>query len=234
MRHDSRRRDRRCLPRSAAAIAALMLLESPAFAAQPPKTWDGLVQVNSKRLDFVYLQPGADFRGYTKVMIDPAEVAFRKDWRKDYNSSHRSLSSRVSQPDVDRVITAGIAAANDIFAKAWTDGGYAIVDAAGPDVLRIRTGILNIRVNAPDMQQPGRSFSFAPEAGSATLFVEARDSVTGALLGRAVDNEFAGDNMNAWRTQVSNRADFRDLVDSWAKTTVRGMSELKALSPIAE
>ena len=229
-RYDSRRLYRG----TAVAVAAVMLLAGPAFAAQPPKTWDGLVQVQSKRLDFVYLQPGADFRGYTKVMIDPAEVAFRKAWRKDYNSSHRSLSSHVSEKEVDRVITAGIAKANDIFAEAWTKGGYAIVDAPGPDVLRIRTGILNISVNAPDQQAAARSFSFAPEAGSATLFVEVRDSLSNSLLGRAVDNEFAGDNMNAWRTQVSNRADFRDLAQSWAETTVRGMNELKALSPIAE
>ena len=76
--------------------------------------------------------------------------------------------------------------------------------------------------------------SFAPEAGEATLFVEARDSMTGSLLGRAVDRELAGDNGAALRTQVSNRSDFRYLAEEWAQRTVRGMSELKALSPIAQ
>src|SRR5215831_11089166 len=31
---------------------------------------DGLVQVKSRWFDEVYLRPGADFRGYTKVIVD--------------------------------------------------------------------------------------------------------------------------------------------------------------------
>jgi hypothetical protein len=34
------------------------------------------------------------------------------------------------------------------------------------------------------------------------------------------------------RTQVSNRADFRMLVQNWAQDSVRGLAELKALSPV--
>jgi hypothetical protein len=52
--------------------AACLLVTAAGVAAAPPTEWDGLVQVPSKRLDHVYLQPGADFRGYTKVMLDPA------------------------------------------------------------------------------------------------------------------------------------------------------------------
>ena len=91
---------------------------------------------------------------------------------------------------------------------------------------------MNISVNAPDKQTAGRAYSFSPEAGRATLFVEARDSVTGALLGRAVDQRIVGDTMTAWRTSASNRADFRYQVEQWASASVRGVSELKALSPV--
>ena len=215
-----------------AVVASAMLLAGPAIAAKPPATWDGLVQVKSKRLDLVYLQPGADFRGYTKVMIEPTEVAFHKDWRRDYNSATRSLSGRVTDSDLQEAISKGVTASGEIFANAWTKGGYAVVNAPGPDVLRVKTGIVHIRVSAPDQQTAGRSYSFAGEAGSATLFVEARDSLTGALLGRAIDQAIAGDNSAAWRTSVSNRADFRELVKNWAAAGVRGMAELKSLSPI--
>jgi hypothetical protein len=215
-----------------AAVAAAVLLAGPAAAAKPPANWDGLVQVKSKRLDLVYLQPGADFRGYSKVLIEPTEVAFAKDWRRDYNSTTRGLSSRVSETELQQAISKGVTAANDIFAEAWTKGGYGVVSAPGPDVLRVKTGIVNIWLNAPDRPSAGRSYSFAPEAGRATLFVEARDSITGALLGRAVDQRIVGDDMTAWRTSVSNRADFRDQVHRWASASVRGMTELKSLSPI--
>jgi uncharacterized protein DUF3313 len=215
-----------------AAVTSAMLLAAPASAATPPDTWDGLVKVKAKRLDIAYLQPGADFRGYTKVMLDPTEVAFHKNWRRSQNSTDRGLSGTISDRDVQEAITKGVAASNDIFAAAWTKAGYPVVTEPGPDVLRIKTGIVNIWVSAPEKSSASRSHTFAPEAGEATFFVEARDSMTGALLGRAVDQRFAGDTSHNWRTSVSNRADFRELVENWASDGVRGINELKSVSPI--
>jgi len=213
---------------TAAAIGASMFA-GPAVFAKPPTNWDGLAQVKSKRLDLVYLQPGADLSGYTKVLIEPTEIAFAKNWQRDYNRDSRALSSRVSDRDVQDAIAEGVKAADDIFTQAWTKGGYAVVAEPGPDVLRVKTGIVNISVTAPDQPTAMRSHSLAGEAGFATLFVEARDSMTGALIGRAIDQGIAGDNSAAWRTAMSNRADFRQLVENWATISVRGLSELKAL-----
>lgn len=215
-----------------AVFASISLAAGSAVSAKPPINWDGLTQVKSKRLDLVYLQPGADFRGYTKVLLEPTEVAFAKNWQRDYNRSSRDLSSRISDSELQRAVTDGVKAADDIFSEAWTKGGYSVVTEPGPDVLRVKTGVVNITVSAPDQPMAGRSYNFAGEAGYATLFVEARDSQTGALLGRAVDQGIAGDNSAAWRTASSNRSDFRDLVQHWADISVRGMSELKTLSPI--
>ena len=215
----------------AIAFGALVLsLASPSIA-QAPRSWDGLVQVKSKQLKLVYLQPGADFRSYTKVIVEPTEVAFAKDWQRDYNRT-TALSSRISDRDVEKTVAEGVGAASDIFQQAWTKSGYQVVNEPGPDVLRVKTGVVNISVTAPDRQTAGRSYTFAGEAGYATLFVEARDSLTGALLGRAVDQREIGDGLPGLRTSVSNRGDFRDQVERWADISVRGMAELKALSPI--
>ena len=217
------------------AVAGSMMVSASAYAAKPPDTWDGLVKVAAKRLELAYLQPGADFRGYTKVMLDPTEVAFHKNWQRSYNdSTGRDIGARVSDRDVQDAIVKGVAASNEIFAQAWTQGGYVVVNEPGPDVLRIKTGIVNISVNAPDMRTAGRTHSLAREAGQATFFVEARDSQTGALLGRAIDQRYAGDAGPNWRTRVTNRGDFRDLVAAWARDGVRGLNELKALSPIRQ
>ena len=214
-----------------AVLAAALLVGTPLDAAKPPASWDGLVQVKSKRLEFVYLQPGADFRGYTKVLLDPAEIAFHKDWQRDYNRT-ATLSGRVSNADVQEAIRLGVEGARDIFTNSWAKAGYSLADAPGPDVVRVKIGIVNIRVNAPDRQTPGRSYSFSDEAGQATLFIEARDSMTGSLLGRAVDPKAVGDTPMTWRTGASNRTDFRNQVQDWADASVRGMAELKSLSPI--
>jgi len=214
------------------AAAAVAAPHSAPLAAKPPESWDGLARVPSKRLKFVYLLPGADFRGYSKVILDPTEVAFRKDWQRDYNNTVRDLSGRVQAADVEKVVEEGGKAATEIFRQAFADAGYPVVTAPGPDVLRLRTGVVNLSVTAPDQPRAGRSHSFAGEAGSAQIIIEARDSMTNALLGRAVDGQVAGDTTTLWRNRVTNRADFRLLGKSWAKSCVNGLSELKKMSPI--
>jgi len=216
-----------------AASAIAVFTAVPVAEAKAPATWDGLVQVKSKRLDLVYLQQNADFRGYSKVLIEPTDVAFAKNWQRDYNRSAR-LGTRISDSEVQRTISEAVKSADSIFANAWTKGGYQVVSAPGPDVMRVKTGVVNIWVNAPDRPAAGRSHSFSGEAGRATFFVEARDSATGALLGRAVDQRIVGDNLIAWRTSASNRGDFRDQVQRWAELSVRGIAELKALSPVRQ
>ena len=183
--------DRRHFALTAASLLAVAQA-TPALAAKPPPTWDHLVRVKSKKLEYVYLLPGADFREYRKVMIDPTELAFKKNWLRDYNNTTTGLSSRLSERDVQEAITKGSQAASEILAEAFTEGGYPVVTEPGPDVLRLRTGVVNISVSAPEVNMAGRSRSFSQEAGYATLIVEARDSVSGALLGRAVDGKVAG------------------------------------------
>jgi hypothetical protein len=219
--------------RSLLVIAALGFALLPAFvvAAEAPVEWDGLRRVASKRMDLVYVQPSADIRGYSKVIVEPTELAFHKNWRRDYTASSGSLSQRVSEQELADTISKGVAAASDIFVKSWREGGYEVVTVPGPDVLKVRTALVNISVSAPDRQTSSRSHSFSNEAGHGTLVVEARDSLTGALLGRAVDQEIAGDSTVGFRTSASNRGDFRAMVTSWAKDAVRGLGELKALSP---
>jgi hypothetical protein len=223
--------DRRRLALAAASLLAVAHA-GPALAAKAPTEWDGLVRVKSKRLEYVYLLPGADFREYRRIMLDPTELAFTKNWLRDYNSTRMGLSGRLSESDMQDAISKGSKAANEILAEAYTEGGYPVVTEGGPDVLRLRTGVVNISVNAPDVRTSGRSRTFAGEAGFATLILEARDSLSGALLGRAVDGRVAGDNSVLLRNSVTNRNDFRVLMKRWATGSVKGLDELKAQSPI--
>jgi hypothetical protein len=204
-----------------------------AFAAdEPPTTWDGLVRVESKKLKLVYLAPGADFRAYSKVMLDPTVVAFSKKWVRNYNSQEQDLEQQLSQSSLQDSVKEGVKDSGEIFKKAFTGGGYQVVTTPGPDVLRVGAAIINISVTAPDVgAEP--SISGAGTAGQATFVVEARDSMTGAILGRAVDARLAGDTgFITQRTSVSNWADFRQLVETWAKSSVTGLNELKSLSPV--
>jgi hypothetical protein len=223
------------MPRRLLATCAIACLFGAApiaaMAAKPPANWDGLSQVKAKRFDAAYLAPGADFRGYDKVMLDPTEVAFRKDWLRDYNASSMGLSQRISWTEAREMLDMVRAGFEETFRKAYAQAGYQVVSEAGPDVLRLRTAVVNLSVAAPD-QSIGRSRTFSREAGGATVVVEARDSLSGALLGRAVDGRVAGDTGRYLRNSITNRSDFKLMFSSWAKASLAGLAELKARSPI--
>lgn len=199
--------------------------------AKAPDTLEGLYKVPSKRFDLVYLLPGADFRPYTKIMFDTPEVAFKKNWQRDYNSSTRSTQRRISDEDAQQALNAARSGLTEVFTRVHTEGGYQVVTSPGPDVLRVRTAVVNLDVAAPDTMSAGRSRTFSREAGSATLVVEVRDSTTGALLGTAVDTREIGDSMSYLRNSVTNRSDFRQAFERWAKISLAGLNELKQLSP---
>ena len=226
--------DRRRLALAAASLAAVVPA-APALAAKakPPTEWDGLVRRPSKRMEFVYLAPGANFQEYKRVIFDPTELAFRKNWLRDYNSTAMGLSGRITEKELQDVISKGQKEADEILTEAFTEGGYAVASEPGPDVLRLRMGVVNISVTAPEVNLSARSRTYAEEAGYATLIIEARDSVSGALLGRAVDSKVAGDNSMLIRNRMTNRSDFRSLMKRWATGAVKGMTELKAQSPVS-
>ena len=213
--------------------AALCLMAFAALGADQGN-WDGLIQVKPKRLDAVFLLPGADFRGYKKIMMDPVEVAFEKDWLRDYNRE-ATMSQRLTDEDVQRMVQAAREGFDEVFTEAYREAGIEFATAPGPDVLRLRPGVVDLVVAAPDtsMSSAGRSRTYTVEAGHATLFLEARDSVTGALLGRALDKR---ETRNSGFAQVANRvtntADFRQLFKQWAGLSLKGFEELRAHSPV--
>jgi hypothetical protein len=212
--------------------AALTLISFAAFA-QDSGNWDGLVEVKPKRVDAAFLLPGADFRSYTKIMMDPVEVAFVKNWARDYNRDASTLSQRLSQEDVERIAQAARDEFTTVFTEAYRNAGLELVTAPGADVLRVRPGVVDLYVTAPDTMSAGRSRTYTMESGHATLFLELRDSTTGALLGRALDKR---ETRNSGRAQISNSvtnlSDFRSLFKQWAEISVKGFEELRAHSPV--
>jgi hypothetical protein len=219
------------------AALALVATFGTALAEELPESWDGLVQVKPKRADAAFLLPGADFRPYTKVMLDPAQAAFQKDWLRSQNEDRRDLSRRIQPEDAEKILEAARTNFDEVFAEEFPKQGYPIATAPGPDVLRISTAVVNLYINAPDvnMMSAGRTTTYTTEAGEATLVLEARDSRTGLLMGRILDRRAtrstAGMQMS---TSVSNKSDFRALFRQWAGIAVKGIDELKAHSPVPD
>jgi len=221
------------LPILAATAIAVSL--APAAAVSAPRaaaTWDNLVKVDSRKLDAVYLLPGADFRGYRKIMIDPASVAFRRGWQKDYNSSAVSPSNRISDAEAQEIARTARTGFDAIIRSAFTEGGYVLTDQPDPEVLRVSPAVFDLAITAPETPTAGRSMTWSVDVGEAAVLVEVRDSATGAVMGRVVDRKRLEDAYARRRTSVSNKADFEALFRRWASTFVAGLEHLKELSPI--
>ncbi|HTL15423.1 MAG TPA: DUF3313 family protein [Thermomonas sp.] len=222
-------RHRLCL---AAILVATALAGAAIARPSPPPMWDNLVRVDTKKFDAAYILPGADFRPYTRVIIDAPEVAFHKDFQRDYNNTTRDLSGRITDGEMREAMERVRTGFSEVFTEAYTAAGYQIATAPAADTLRVKTAVINIDVNAPDQMTAGRSRTFSEQAGSAVLVLEVHDSVTNEILGRVADGRVAGNVGRMWiRNRGTNRADFRRLFKQWAEASANGLTTLKGMSP---
>ena len=213
----------------AVALAPMLVQPICALAADYPPTWGVLALAKSRPFGAVYLLPGADFRAYTKVLIDPTEVAFKQDWLRNYNES-APFDQKVTDEQAQAIMAAVRKGFDAVLGKTFADAGYPVVTADGKDVLRLRSAVLNLSMTAPDTQA-SQSNAYARYAGEATLVLEARDSLTNSILGRAEDTALAGASYRGLRNSVTNHEDFTKLAKTWADASVKGLETLKASSP---
>lgn len=199
-------------------------------SGQAPESPDGLVKVTPRKMALAWLRPGADFRPYTKVMVDPTQVAFQPNWMKDYNLS-ASLGNWITQDQANQIMAAARTNFDDTFRDAFRKAGYEVVTATGPDVLRVNSAILDLVVNAPLGQSTGQT-TWIISAGQAALIVEVRDSTTNALLGRVADRQETQQLGRQIATTATNLFEFRQLFSLWAGICANALGELKAVSPI--
>jgi hypothetical protein len=219
--------------RLASGLLLSLIATGPTLAKDVPDNWDGLIRVKAKRMDAAFVAPGADFRAYTKVMLDPTYVAFRKDWLRNINDSTIGVSRDITEKDAEKILEKARSGFTEVFTKEFQKAGITIVTSPGPDVLRLTPIVTDLYINAPDTMQPGMTRTYTMEAGEATLVLEGRDSTTNALLGRAVDRrETQGTGVAQITSSVTNIAEFERLFSQWAKIAIKGLDELKAQSPV--
>ncbi len=200
-------------------VLCVAVLGAAACAAQPQTpsegAREGLVAVQSRNLDELYLRPNADLAAYRKVLIDPVRAEIRGDWLKNLNYT-RNVSRRVGPDDAQRIAADMASTLESTLAETYKARGYEIAAAPEPGVLRVSTRIADLYVNAPDRFSPWTVKTFTRDAGQATLLLEARDAVGGTLLARVVHHGIAREisriNMAG---DVSNRFWFEVLFRRW-------------------
>jgi hypothetical protein len=195
---------------SALLIASCATTTPSTVGAAPPD--DGLQRVKVAGLQEVYARPGANLGGYDKILLDPIEVSFRRDWNPrpggwpitaEEKQKIRDGLARILREEVTRELS--------------SSGRYQIVEAPADDVLRIDAEIRDLVINAPDSDRAGITRTYTLSAGEMTLVAELRDAPTNDLIARVVDRK--RDPEQPWfelTSRVDNVAAARRAATEWA------------------
>ncbi|MPY21139.1 DUF3313 family protein [Shewanella sp. YLB-07] len=181
---------------------------------------DGMTLVKATRSTQVAKNENVDFTRYDKILISPSTVTFKKDWKRDYNRDERELSMRVEDKDVIRIKEGVEKLFDEVFQEELAKSThYSIVTKAEPGTLLLKPSVLNLEVNAPDLESAVNVKRYTDTTGEGTLLLEVFDGVSGQIVARIIDAEEAGDNdFYEWASRVSNRADAKRVIRKWAKS----------------
>ena len=185
----------------------------------PTTTPDGLDLVRSDKHSAVYVKPEAQLDIYNEFAIVPCEVAFRKNWQRDYNSSHRSSGQQIKERDIDRIKRELGEECTAFFTDALSEEpSYNLVTEwqQGQDVLLVRPNIVNLNITSPDVSSPSMTRSYSASAGSMTLYLELIDAETSEVLVRAYDSKADPDSFVNYANKITNRQAADRMLKNWA------------------
>lgn len=185
----------------------------------PTTTPDGLDLVRSNKHSAVYIKPEAQLDIYNEFAIVPCEVAFRKNWQRDYNSSHRSSGQQIKERDIDRIKRELGEECTAFFTDALSEEpSYNLVTEwqQGQDVLLVRPNIVNLNITSPDVSSPSMTRSYSASAGSMTLYLELIDAETSEVLVRAYDSKADPDSFVNYANKITNRQAADRMLKNWA------------------
>jgi hypothetical protein len=176
---------------------------------------DGLEKISIKGIDFAYARPGASLVSYKKIMLDPIEVAFRKDWKPNRSGSNLPLPAKEREE-----IRQGVAkiVLDEFTKELQRSTQYQLVTTTGPDVLRAKARIVDLYVNAPDTASTNVTRTYTLSTGEMTLLAELFDSETGQVVARVLDRtESRGTGRFMLTNSVVNDMESRLTASTWAK-----------------
>jgi Protein of unknown function (DUF3313) len=218
--------------RWAGCLVAFVLAAAPAASSgeeASERTHDGLDRVEkAKAFQAVWLKPGADLRGYTKLLVLPAEIHYK---RPPDTSRFADENFALSDRQMKRLKKA----LSEVFQEeVVAKGGWQIVSERGPDVLVVHGGLIDLVVNFPPDQRAGRGGTWVASFGTVTLVVELYDSQSMEILARVADRQEAeplGDRLQ--NADFGARTEVTLMLRRWAKR-LREALDLAHKTPFPE
>lgn len=214
-----------------AAVVVTLGVFNAAVAREPlPDSWDGMPRVKRPGLDAVYLREGASLAKYKKVMLDPVEVSFDKNWDPNRRQTGSNIYGGPGKIDAEAIrVDLGKLARKVTERELGKKNGYPLVDTVGEDVLRVHARIVDLYINAPDSMTPGVR-NYVVNAGEMTLVADLYDSQTNALIGHVIDRQ-RGLETGPFDLQIANRvtntAEADRILSMWALRLRRALDNAR-------
>ena len=179
-------------------------------------TFDGLYPVKGGTADAAWARPGADISQYSKIMLQGVGIEYRPGGESGrlYHARSRADHYEISDQQKEKF--------EAILREAFLEElgrseRFSLVNEPAPDVLLIRGGLLDVASLVPP-EPIGRTEIYLSRVGEATLVLEIRDSVSEAIIARAVDRRAAEDSLGIRESnRVNNTAEVRRLAKTWAR-----------------
>ena len=214
-----------------AVVVGLALLVFAAFAADKPPSMSGFLG-NPSVYDLLtpapdgpyrYLKPGVDFKKYNKFMVDSV-IFFLAD-----NADYKGIDPQEMKELCDEF--------NKAIAAAFKDK-YPIVAEPGPDVMRLRFAITNVKPSKPGVSAVtsilpvGLGVSLVKKgatgawSGSGETGAEmmALDSVTNKIIAMGVDQRVA-----EFEERFSKWGSASDAFKFWSERLVKHIDALHGI-----
>jgi hypothetical protein len=217
-------------------ISIFALLALVAGCAQTPSlqqgpdaelTFDGLVRIDHGKFNDSWADPDIDFSQYNQIMVGDAVFEFRavkKSGSSTMTMRNNESEFWISDANKEKLIEV----VSETFRKELEKSEhFTNAEAPGPNVLLLVGGLHDIVSRVPP-QQIGRGEIFLSSVGEATLVLEARDSLSGETIYRAIDRRSAeqtGGMMTTSNT-VSNMSEVRRMARRWAIRLREGLDSI--------
>ncbi len=218
-------------------VACMLFQALPAHAAKPSietgpdaeRSFDGLYRVKNPRLGAAWVRQGVDLSKYSKLMVRGAGIAYRPvDWSG-------SASAAVRRGETEFPINAANREklAQELREQAMKELAkgkhYTLADEPGDDVLLLVVGLIDVVSYVPP-ETASFNTTFLRSVGEATLVLELRDSMTGAILARAADRRAASSGYMERADSVTAGSEVRRLGSSWGRLLRERLDDLMAMS----
>jgi len=175
---------------------------------------EGLYRVDNSKVKMVWVKPGLNLSGYTKIKLVGDGIEYRAV--RPARGTKRANSSRSAFP-LDAKQRARL---ESMVGEAFRDEisrskHYTIVEDEGPEVLEVRGALFGVVSNVPpDIRDRGDIY--LTRIGEAGLIIELRDSESNEILARSIERRWVDPVVAVRSNPATNMSEARREIRRWA------------------